>query len=130
MNEAIKRVRFAAMLFVTAFAVTLAACGTSTGVATADPSASTPAVAHVNAQLATGYYTLASVRSVSNVLYNSQVIDKPTGVMIEGQCDTLRATLDAYKAVGANVNQTALDKTLDAITVLQTFVKAKQGGSS
>lgn len=90
--------RTAALLLATAFAVTLAACGT--GTPSTPTAASTPAVSHFNADLTVGFTTIEAVRGATLAAYQSGSLSKPKAQAIETQCIAFTATLKALKALG------------------------------
>lgn len=127
-----KTLRMGIALLVAAMAVGLTACGTGTdATSTSAASAASAVGSHFNADLATGYESLAATRKIGNGLAIAGSINKATAKMIESQCDSLRATLDALNNSGSSTtNNTVLDNTLRAIDALSVYVRASQGAKT
>lgn len=123
-----KSIRSLAMLAALAVGLScLTACNT-TGLAPADPAASTPATSHYKADLAAGYLTLKAVRSGVLLAAQTGKLDVAHVQAAQDQCHAIQVTLDLLRETGDTpTNQTTLSATVLAAQALTVLITASQG---
>lgn len=116
----------AALVLGFAAAASMSACGTGAGAA--DPSASSPASSHFNADLAAGYVAIKAVRVGTTSALQAHAISVAQAEAVQTQAKAFTATLDSLRAAGQTPNsQTTLTATLLAINAATIFITASQG---